>query len=76
MPTYIYRVRRKSADAPVFNAPGRPTLNPEAVADQETVVPDALQLSYRELQALAKERDIPANQSRADLEAAIENSNG
>lgn len=26
---------------------------------------------YRDLQAIAKKRDIPANQSREDLEAAI-----
>ena len=29
------------------------------------------QVSYRELQAKAKELDIPANQSREDLQAAI-----
>lgn len=29
------------------------------------------EVSYRDLQALAKERDIPANQSREELESAL-----
>ena len=29
------------------------------------------EVAYRDLQALAKERDIPANQSREDLESAL-----
>ena len=35
------------------------------------VEPAAEEVSYRDLQARAKELDIPANQSREDLEAAI-----
>jgi hypothetical protein len=34
-------------------------------------VESAEEISYRELQAQAKELEIPANQSREDLEAAI-----
>ena len=36
-----------------------------------TVPEPEAEVAYRDLQALAKERDIPANQSREDLENAL-----
>ena len=40
-------------------------------AEPETAEPTTDEVSYRDLQAQAKEAGIPANQSREDLEAAL-----
>lgn len=47
---------------------------PRLMAKDEPVVEsaDRSEPSYRDLQAQAKELDIPANQSKEDLAAAIE----
>jgi hypothetical protein len=63
LPAYVYRVRRpepkKATVTPVV--PDEP--QPEEAAEPE--------VSYRDLQAQAKDLDIPANQSREELESAI-----
>lgn len=47
-------------------------LDPQPEPEPAPAVEANGELSYRDLQALAKELDIPANQSREDLEAAVE----
>jgi hypothetical protein len=44
---------------------------PEAPPDEMLPVPVAVDLNYRDLQELAKELGIPANQSAGDLRAAL-----
>jgi hypothetical protein len=44
---------------------------PEPAASPEPAEPEP-EVSYRDLQAQAKEAGIPANQSRDELEAALE----
>ena len=60
MPSYIYRVKR----SPRLVSVAAPTPEP-------TPEPTAEEVSYRDLQAQAKALDIPANQSREELESAI-----
>lgn len=61
--SYIYRVSRRTETE-------RHGGVPEAAAPEVKVEPDP-EVSYRDLQRQAKELDIPANQSRDELEAAI-----
>lgn len=67
----MVRYRAIPARPPVAdlrNAPGNgETETAVAAVTAETSV----EVSYRDLQARAKELDIPANQSREELEAAI-----
>jgi hypothetical protein len=59
---YIYRVSRTSLSGRAGPAP-KPKAAPE---------PEEEEVSYRDLQAQAKDLGIPANQSADDLKKAIE----
>jgi hypothetical protein len=54
---YIYGITRRERRAPAAPEAPAPAKEPE--------------LSYRDVQARAKELDIPANQTRDELEQAI-----
>ncbi len=59
------------AENPVVNEPNGALDVAGNVAPLEGIKPPANEVSYRELQALAKEQGIPANQKADDLLAAL-----
>ena len=64
-----YRIPLSALEKPIAEPVAEP------VADYEGIVPGAFDLagmSYKELQALAKDYGVPANQARDDLIDALE----
>ena len=68
---YIVIVDKGIAGCPKYYIPLSQLQEPEAPPDELLPVPAAVDLSYRDLQDLAKETGIPANQSADDLRAAL-----
>jgi cell division protein FtsN len=78
LPSYSYRVRRNPLTSTLHIGVERPAA-PEPVEPEpvEPVIEEpADEPSYRDLQARAKELDIPANQTADELKAAIEAADG
>ena len=68
---YIVIVDKGIAGCPKYYIPLSQLQEPEAPPDELLPVPAAVDLNYRDLQELAKETGIPANQSADDLRAAL-----
>ena len=68
---YIVIVDKGIAGCPKYYIPLSQLQEPEASPDELLPVPAAVDLNYRDLQELAKETGIPANQSADDLRAAL-----
>jgi hypothetical protein len=67
----FWALKRREWDAKT-DAPNRLTRRAKAPTAKAAAVETVEEPSYRDLQAQAKELDIPANQSKEDLAAAIE----
>lgn len=75
MPSYSYRVRRNPLTSTLHVGVQREVVVESEPEPEPPVVEDD-EPSYRDLQARAKELDIPANQTAEDLKAAIEAADG
>ena len=65
------RYRRVPATPQIADLRSAPGNGETETVEPAPTVEATVEVSYRDLQARAKELDIPANQSREDLEAAI-----
>jgi hypothetical protein len=77
-PKYIIPLSKlhtlEKVQLPLAEPEPEPVMEPEIV-EKSIFDIDYETMDYRQLQALAKERDIPANQSREDLISALDSAN-